>query len=168
MGSSQSQIPPQVGLAGGHVFSHSRSSSNLGADDSERDADWEDDDGISASVTGGSMSGLAMGMGGSQTGEEWDSQSSRFDFVTGSGMNVSGFAPNAFGPVSGEDEWKRWAQSEIIRERRRVQRLVGVVKALVDVSSKGGASAGPTSNPVRMDGEADASTFFTFVALFAY
>lgn len=110
------------------MLSHSRSSSNIGGDDGERD--WEDDDAMSASVTG-----LGMPLGGSQGSEEWD-------FTAGTGLNVPGFTSNAFPAAPGEEEWRRWAQSEIIKERRRVQRLVGVVKALADVSGKGGASLG--------------------------
>lgn len=161
--SSQSHISPhaQIGLGGGHV--HSRPSSNMGGDDGERDADWEDDDGMSASMCSGPMTGIAPSMGGSQGGEEWETQNSRFDFQAGAGLNVPGFPSNTFGPASGDD-WKRWAQGEIIKERKRVQRLVGVVKALVDGSSKGGANAGPASNGnvalgVNMDGEPDGSKF---------
>ncbi|KAH0836803.1 HSF-type DNA-binding-domain-containing protein [Lanmaoa asiatica] len=126
---SQSQISPnaQVGLGGGHVLTHSRSSSNLGGDDGERD-------------------GIAMGLGGGQGGEEWDAQSSRFNLWAGGGLNVPGFAFNAFGTAPGGEEWKRWAEGEIIKERKRVERLVGVIKALVDVTGKGGANAGPASS----------------------
>ncbi|KAN0088207.1 hypothetical protein V8E55_005264, partial [Tylopilus felleus] len=136
---SQGHISPntQVGLGGGHVLTHSRSSSNLGGDDAERDADWEDEDGMSASV----MSGI--GMGGSQGGEEWDAQSPSFNFGAGSGLNTPGFGFNALGTPG--DEWKRWAAGEIIKERKRVEKLVGIVKVLVDVTGKGGVSAGGAS-----------------------
>lgn len=137
----------QVGL-GGHILTHSRSSSNLGADDGERDVDWEDDDCMSASM----MTGI--GMGGSQGGEEWDTQSPSFNFDTSSGLNVPNFG---FSTLGAPEEWKRWAEGEIIKERRRVEKLVGVVKALVDVTGKGGASAGPATTTTGMciDRESD-------------
>lgn len=138
-------------MGGGHVLTHSRSSSNLGGDDAERDADWEDEDGMSASV----MSGI--GMGGSQGGEEWDAQSPSFNFGAGSGLNTPGFGFNALGTPG--DEWKRWAAGEIIKERKRVEKLVGIVKVLVDVTGKGGGSAGGASANMSIDREPDSSRF---------
>ena len=161
---SQSHVSPhaQVALGGGHVLTQSRSSSNLGGDDSERDVDWGDEEGMSASVCGGPMTGIEMGVGGSQGGEELDAQNSRFGFAGGSGLNLPGLGSNGFGTASGGEEWKRWAQSEIIKERKRVQRLVAVVKALVDVSGRGGASTGPASSvstAAGVDGESDGRKF---------
>jgi hypothetical protein len=144
--SSQSpQSHSQAGLARGHVLSHSRSSSNLG-DDGERDGEWEDEDG-----NGDPMSGVGMGIGGgtgggSQGADEWDSQGSRLAF--GSGLSVPGtnsqFSFNnslGAGPGVGE-EWKRWVEAEMSTERKRVERLVGVVRAFVDVVGNGGEVLG--------------------------
>lgn len=163
--SSQSHIPPnaQVGLGGGHALAHSRSSSNLGGDDGERDADWEDEDGMNASIGGGLMTGIGMGLGGSQGGAEWDAQSPRFNLWAGGGLNVPGFALNAVGAPPGGEEWKRWAEGEIVKERKRVEKLVGIVKALVDVTGKGGTS-GPASSGgavvgLSIDRELDGSKF---------
>jgi hypothetical protein len=135
----------QVGLGGGHVLTHSRSSSNLGGDDGERDVDWEDEDGMN-------MAGI--GMGGSQGGEEWDAQS-RFNFGVGAGLNVPGIAFNISGAPPGGEEWKRWAESEITKERKRVEKLVGVVKALVDARNV--ASAGGATASMSIDREPDGS-----------
>ncbi|KAG8221088.1 hypothetical protein J3R82DRAFT_2606 [Butyriboletus roseoflavus] len=140
---SQSISPnSQIGLGGGQVLTHSRSSSNLGGDDGERDVDWEDEDGMNVHMGGGPMTGITMGMGGGQGGEEWDTQSSRFNVWAGGGLNVPGFAFS--GEPFGGEEWKQWAESEIFKERKRVEKLVGVVKALVDVTGKGGANGSPS------------------------
>lgn len=162
---SQSHISSsaQVGFGGGHVLPHSRSSSNLGGDDGERDCDWEDEDGMNASISGGLMPGIGIGLAGSQGGEEWDAQNSRFNLWASGGLNVPGFAMNTFGVPLGGEEWKRWAEGEIFKERKRVEKLVGIVKALVDVAGKGGAS-GPASSSgaavgLNIDRELDGSKF---------
>ena len=154
----------QVGLGGGHLLTHSRSSSNLGGDDGERDVDWEDEDGMNASV---SMTGI--GIGGSQGGEEWDAQGARFNFGAG-GLNVPGFTwINGSGAPPGGEEWKRWAEGEISKEKKRVEKLVGVVKALVDVTGKGAASAGGATASMSIDRESDISKLsFAFDPAFAY
>ncbi|KAG9313168.1 HSF-type DNA-binding-domain-containing protein [Chiua virens] len=125
-----------LGLESGHTLTHSRSSSNLG-DDGDRDIDWEEDDAMSGPVTG-------IGMGASQGGEGWDPQSSRF-FGTGGGFNVPGLSFNPAETSAEGEQWRRWAECEILKERKRVEKLVGVVKALVDFSAKGNASVGLTS-----------------------
>lgn len=158
---SQSHISPNTQVSLGHVLTHSRSSSNLGGDDGERDVDWEDEDGMNASIGSGPMTGISMGLGGSQPGEEWDAPSSRFNPWAG-GLNVPGFAFNTSGePLGGGEEWKQWAESEIFKERKRVQKLVGVVKTLVDVTGKGGVSGSPSNGgaavSVSLDGEPDGS-----------
>jgi len=148
---SQSQISSNthVGLGGGHVLAHSRSSSDLGGGDGERDVDWEDDDGMNASLS-------LIGMGGSQGGEEWDPQSSRFNFWAGSGLNVPNLAFNTVEAPPGE-EWKQWAEGEIIKERKRVEKLVDIVKALVDATGKGAVNGATAS--MTMDREPDGSKF---------
>ena len=117
---------------------------------------------MSASVCGGPMTDIGMGMGGSQGGEELDAQNPCFDFAVGGGLNLPGLASDGFGTASGGEEWKRWAQSEIIKERKRVQRLVAVVKVLMDISGRGGASTGPASSvstAAGVDGEPDGRKF---------
>lgn len=159
----------QVGFGGGHVLAHSRSSSNLG-DDGERDVDWEDEDGMNASMGGGLMTSIGMGLAGSQGGEEWDAQSSRFNLWAG-GLNVPGFPLNAFGAPPGGEEWKRWAETEIFKERKRVEKLVGIVKALVDGAGKGGtsgpASSGGVAVSLNIDRELDGSKFSSCLCLFS-
>lgn len=146
---SPSHIPPnvQVSLGGEHVLTHSRSSSNLGGDDGERDVDWEDE-------------GIGMSLGGGQ--EDWDAQLSRFNFGAGSGLNTPGpgFSFSPFGTVPGGDDWRRWAEGEIIKERKRVEKLVGVVKALVDSNAKGGMTAS-----MDLDQESNGSKFGLFSVL---
>lgn len=120
----------------------------MGGDDGERDVDWEDEDGMN--ITG-------IGMGGSQGGEDWDAQS-RFNFGVGGGLNVPGFAFNISGAPPGGEEWKQWAEGEITKERKRVEKLVGVVKALVD-AGKGATSAGGATASMSIDRELDGSKF---------
>ena len=136
-------------MGGGHGLTHSRSSSNLGGDDGDRDLDWEDDDAMNTSV----MTGI--GMGGSQGGEEWDAQSPNFTFGANNGLCAPNFTFSALGAAPGGDDWKRWAECEINKERKRVQRLVGVVKALVHVTGRGGATASGGTTPnisIELDG----------------
>jgi len=80
-----------------------------------------------------------MSLGGSQ--EDWDAQLSRFNFGAGNGLNAPVFSFSPIGTVPGGDDWRRWAEGEIIKERKRVEKLVGVVKALVDANAKGGMTA---------------------------
>ncbi|KIK91390.1 hypothetical protein PAXRUDRAFT_633547 [Paxillus rubicundulus Ve08.2h10] len=152
--SSQSpQSQSRAGLARGHVLSHSRSSSNLG-DDGERDGEWEDEDG-----NGDLMSGVGMGIGGgagNQGADEWDSQGSRLAF--GGGLSVPGtnsqFSFNnslGAGPGVGA-EWKRWVEVEMNDEKNKLEKLVSVVKAFVNVVGNGGEVLGSGGAGARGDG----------------
>ncbi|KAG6334841.1 hypothetical protein ID866_4246 [Astraeus odoratus] len=133
-GSLSVSIPGQIG----HTLTHSRSSSNLG-DDGERDNDWDDDEpgsggtSAGAGATGADIFGNFLNVQAAVAGQ--------------SSMTLAAPSPHAHSPSphppSPSEEWRRWAEIELMRERKRVDKLVEVVRTLVGVVNTGaGMSAG--------------------------
>ena len=48
-------------------------------------------------------------------------------------------------PPSPSEEWRRWAETEVNKERRHVDKLVGVIRTLVEYVNPGSAGSGKGS-----------------------
>ena len=118
-------IQPRPGAA---ALSHSRSSSNLG-DDADRDGDWDDDEPGSGGP-GGGLSGDGFGGLHIQTAIGAPSPLS----LGGPSPSLHSHSPSLHAhspspqPPSPSEEWRRWAETEVNKERRRVDKLVGVIR----------------------------------------
>ena len=127
---------------GQHSLSHSRSSSNLG-DDADRDGDWDDDEPGSGGP-GGGLSGDAFGGLHIQTAIGAPSPLS----LGGPSPSLHSHSPSLHAhspspqPPSPSEEWRRWAETEVNKERRHVDKLVGVIRTLVEYVNPGSAGSG--------------------------
>lgn len=59
----------------------------------------------------------------------------------GFSFNVVGPGSNGFGGGGGGDAWMNWATAEMRRERRKVEKLTGIVRALCDSMGTAGVSS---------------------------
>ncbi|KIM68177.1 hypothetical protein SCLCIDRAFT_1009350 [Scleroderma citrinum Foug A] len=143
---SHSQSLSLPSSQGQRTISHSRSSSNLG-DDTDRDVDWEDDEPGSGGPGGGSSGPDAFGGLNMQTTMGAPSPLS----LAGPSPSLHSHSPSLHAhspsphPPSPSEEWRRWAETEISRERRRVDKLVNVVRAYIEhvnVNPGAGVNAG--------------------------
>jgi len=141
---SHSQSLSLPSSQGQHTITHSRSSSNLG-DDTDRDVDWEDDEPGSGGPGGGSSGTDAFGGLNMHTTIGAPSPLS----LAGPSPSLHSHSPSLHAhspsphPPSPSEEWRRWAETEISRERRRVDKLVNVVRAFVEhVNVSPGAGPG--------------------------
>lgn len=139
------QIPPQFTnslgspshskslsvLTQNHTLSHSRSSSNLG-DEGERDGVWDDEEPTSGGP--GGATGNTEPFGGLHI------QTAVGGTVP---LSLAGLSPSLHThspspqPPSPSEEWCRWAEAEIAKGKRRVDKLVHVVRVLVNVMNSG-------------------------------
>ncbi|KAL4062510.1 HSF-type DNA-binding-domain-containing protein [Scleroderma citrinum] len=119
---TQSLSLPSNHGRGQHTLSHSRSSSNLG-DDVDRDVDWEDEEPASGGPSGADVFGrlnIQTAMGA----------------LAGPSPSLHSHSPSPH-PPSPSEEWRRWAETEIFRERRRVDKLVSLFRTLVEFVNPG-------------------------------
>ena len=127
---------------GQHSLSHSRSSSNLG-DDADRDGNWDDDEPGSG------------GPGGGLSGDAFDGLHIQTAIGASSPLSLGGPSPSLHShslslhahspspqPPSPSEKWRRWAETEVNKEMRRVDKLVGVIRTLVEYVNPGSAGSG--------------------------
>lgn len=131
-------IPPTHGSGQqGRSLCHSRSSSNLG-DEGERDVDWDDDE---SGPTPGADVFSGLGVQTTSTGKVLPSAPSPLSLIAPS-PSPRGHSPSPH-PSSPSEEWSRWAAAEILRGRKHVDKLVNIVRALVEVVNGKGMAMTP-------------------------
>lgn len=92
----------------------------------------------SCSSLGSSTTGPKLHIGGDDEEDDVSDEGFSFNVV---GPSSSGVGVGGRGGGGGVDAWMNWAAAEMRRERRKVEKLTGIVRALCDSMGTAGVSS---------------------------